>query len=354
MVRRLRSALALGAVPLGVAVLLGLAACTGSRPAPGPEAPTAGSAAEPSTDRIRRIDIPRQRTHWRDGGFVEMFPAIRVSVFAGAHTKTSIMLRVPRSGVIRVRRLPEQDRFTLDFPPGSEADRVSFAGFFDDDGRERFTIDDVRGTRIDRSGREWFHVYRPSSGDPFAPLVGYEWPRDDPDLSQQATDVLTELVATTPGALKSDPPGDTSRFRRLNACHACHRHDAAGSTNPRGPLPPWPTDGSGFYVPFAVLVDSSVLSTTSTFHDPNDVDPFVDKSCDAGKLVMRGWRRGHFYECRGGGMPMGTRDVEAGLRAKDPYTLGVCRSRRYLHDHMDDAGRKAFAASFAACGISGQ
>jgi hypothetical protein len=35
----------------------------------------------------------------------------------------------------------------------------------------------------------------------------------------------------------------------------------------------------------------------------------------------------------------------------DDYALSVCRSRRFLHGHMDDAARALFRDGFKSCGI---
>lgn len=57
-----------------------------------------------------------------------------------------------------------------------------------------FAIGDVRGTRWDDSGAEFFHVNRPLNDRDNAPLVGFEWRREDLEQQGAATALLTELV----------------------------------------------------------------------------------------------------------------------------------------------------------------
>ena len=88
-----------------------------------------------------RIEIADPRAYWRDQGFVELTPAIRVSVAPGA--RTAIYLKIPEGARIGTRLLPAQGRATLILPPGSASDRVSLAASADGE----WTVDDVRGTR---------------------------------------------------------------------------------------------------------------------------------------------------------------------------------------------------------------
>ena len=58
-----------------------------------------------------------------------------------------------------------------------------------------------------------------------------------------------------------------------------------------------------------------------------------------------------WYRCADDSVPVGRRDISAGLRDGDSYTRSVCAARRYLFEHMDQDARKAFAEAFAVCGI---
>ena len=295
-----------------------------------------------------RIDIADPQRHWRDQGFVELTPAIRVSVAPGA--RTAIYLKVPDGARIAGRRLPSPDRATLQMPPGSASDRVSFTAALDG----QWTVDDVRGTRWGGDGREYFHVYRPRGPDLHAPLVGYEWPRDDPHLAIAATRLLSDLVRDTPAPLSAMLPswGEVARFRMLNRCESCHVADKPMAADDRAALPSWATDGSGLYVPLAVLADRAPLSTSRMFHDPNIGEAFVTATCGDMPAREHMGRRSRWFSCPDDAVPMGILDVAAGLAAGNPHVQRVCASRRYLFDRLDPAGRQAFAPAFAACGIA--
>jgi hypothetical protein len=246
--------------------------------------------------------------------------------------------------------LASQDRSTLHLPPGSASDRVSLAAGADGE----WTVDDVRGTRWGADGREYFHVYRPAGPDLHAPLVGYEWPRDDPHLAIAATALLTALVRETPAPFSALLPswGEVARFRQLNRCDTCHVADKPMAETDRALLPSWATDASGLYVPLAVLADRAPLSTSRMFHDPNSGEAFVTATCGDQPAREHLGRRSRWFSCPDDAVPMGMLDVPAGLAAGDPHVLRVCASRRYLFDRLDPAGRRAFTGAFVACGIA--
>lgn len=307
-----------------------------------------GGATYAQVPEPSRIDIGDPRAYWRDQGFVELTPAIRVSVAPGA--RTAILLKIPEGARIATRLLPAQNRATFLLPPGSASDRVSLAAGADGE----WTVDDVRGTRWGVDGREYFHVYRPAGPDLHAPLVGYEWPRDDPNLAIAATTLLTALVRDTPAPFTALLPswGEVARFRQLNRCDTCHVADKPMAETDRAVLPSWATDASGLYVPLAVLADRAPLSTSRMFHDPNSGEAFVTATCAGQPAREHLGRRSRWFSCPDDAVPIGTLDVPAGLAAGDPHVLRVCASRRYLFDRLDPAGREAFAAAFAACGIA--
>jgi hypothetical protein len=306
-----------------------------------------GAFAADETGQIRRIEIADPAHYWLDNGFVALNPAIRVSVQPGA--ETVVYLKIGAGGPIATRYLPGQRRYSLTLPPGSVADRVSFAT----DGAGYRTIDDVRGTRWDGAGGEYFHVYRPVSGGIDAPLAGYEWRRGDAAQQRAATSLLSDLIARTPAPFGDRPADaeDVERFRALNRCQLCHVADKPQARFPEEKLPPWATDGSGLYVPPAVLGDEAPLSDSDFFDDPNAGDRFVAPRCASAPATLQGRSGGHWYGCADGSLPIGRRDVAAGRAAGDPYTARLCASRRYLYGRLDALGRKAFAAKFAACGI---
>jgi hypothetical protein len=295
------------------------------------------------------LEIKDPTRHWIENGFVEMVPPIRVSVAAGLQTETAIMLFVPDGQQIGVQAgLGGQP--ILSFPPGTVAERIAYRLF---DNGQRRTVEDVRGTRWDDQGRELFHVYRAATPEPHSRLIGMEWRRDDPGEQEEATEFLTAIVGTTPMPISGRMPrsGDVARFRSMNACASCHVQGKPAAADPREPLPPWPTDHSGLYVPQAVLSDRAALSSTRMFHDPNAGDRFVRAECPDGDAEIVTWAYGRYYRCPQGGLPMGRRDMRLSSTDEDEHGLKVCRSRRYLFERMDAAARFAFREAFAVCGI---
>ncbi|MEM7293229.1 MAG: hypothetical protein AAF420_07535, partial [Pseudomonadota bacterium] len=291
--------------------------------------------------------------YWRDAGFVELFPIVRPSVIAGKSSGTSIFLKVPKAGTISTSQVAGENRYTLKFPPGTIADRVSYRLYRKSDGEIGGAVNDVRGTRWDSDGREYFHVYRPTGVAPDMPLVGYEWPRGDRAAQRSATELLVDHIRKTPKPITGGflSRSDVRRFRALNNCAACHIANKPMAQQMHSRLPPWPTDASGLFVPGSVLLDSLPLSSTSDFHDPNDLDPFLIASCETEEARMHTRSYATWFTCIDSVAPMGTRDVLRALQASDTYTQAVCASRRYLFDRLDQRGRIAFSHAFKVCGI---
>lgn len=321
--------------PAVVAAILCLAAALPAR------------ADDPAPLAPQRIDIADPQRYWRDNGFVELTPAIRVSTAPG--WRTLVYLRIPEGGRISARFLDDQERPTLLMPPGSASDRVSLTS----DETGQWTVDDVRGTRWGPDGREYFHVYRPTGVQAGAPLTGWEWPRDDPHRANAANALLTQFVRDTPQPFSGLLPsfGEVWRFRALNQCQQCHVADKPAARLDGGRLPSWATDASGLYVPLAVLADRAPLSTTPMFSDPNAGAAFVAARCGDQPASQHIGRRSRWFGCPDDTVPMGVFDLEAARQAGDPHAERLCQSRRYLYDRMDDAARLAFARAFRACGM---
>jgi hypothetical protein len=255
-------------------------------------------------------------------------------------------------------------------PPGTQADRAEYfrvagppppeaALYLDSSALDKrdWTVADVRGTRVLADGRQRFHVYRPVNGELHAPLVGWSWPRDDADAQQRATEALIAHCRVAPRPIDQPPMNSRglARLRRLNDCGHCHRRDMPAlrwqdseRVLERG------TDNLGFFVPTAVLSDHCVVANHRP-EDVNDEDPYVEVRCgdEPAGLVKEedGFERHH---CRNGRVPIGHRDVRAGLAAGHEYTRRVCESRRWLFEHMTERARRAYADGFAACGLDGR
>lgn len=293
---------------------------------------------------VRAISIADPQRHWQDKDYVEMTPPIRVSAIAG--TQTVIYLYLPQGALLQTRQVASQERYSFVLPQGSSVDRVSFSPSPDG----TMDITDVRGTRWDDNGIEYFHVLRPDGPEHNATLSGYEWPRENLDAQNTATSKLVELIQSAAAAPVSRR--SLARFRMLNRCQSCHVSDKPQASLANGPLPPWPTDGSGLYVPLAVLGKEALLSDSDFFDDPNAGDPFVSVSCNSGNINAHDNGRSRWFTCPGNVIAGGQYDITAALIAGEDHARRVCASRQYLFGHMDETGRDVFSGAMAECGLT--
>ncbi|MFZ5471842.1 MAG: hypothetical protein ACOZIN_20625 [Myxococcota bacterium] len=315
--------------------------------------------APPSTPvpAVTRVDIDRPVTYWVDQGFMEMVPPIRLPSTRTEKDRITVWLRVPAGKVIEVEE--REWGPTLRYPPGTAADRVEWRAYSLPDGIQGWTVLDVRGTRLDAQGREHFHVYLPNGPLPQAPLFGYEWPRGDASAERAATDLFVTFLQNAPsvsaeGHLMDEAQRDkrVALFTKRNDCGGCHRYHKpeARKRSPQEPLHR-PTDALGWYGIYSVLRDAVPLE----YHRPRDMnvaDPFVTVSCPEGApKLLEDPKGGRYFVCDQGYVPKGRLDLEAALAAKDARAEGLCRSRRYLYEHMDEKGRGVFAEAFRACGL---
>lgn len=306
--------------------------------------PRTTAATPPSEPTSLEIADPSK--YWSGEGFVPLVPAIRVSVAPGS--RTVIYLRIAVGQQIATRFLPDQDRYTIKLPPGSTADRVSFSKRSDG----ALAIDDVRGTRWDESGTEFFHVYRPVGDGANAPLMGFEWRRGDSQQEARAAAQLIDLIQSTSErfpVLRASRR-DVARFRDLNRCQMCHLPNKQEAQTNVDVLPPWQTDVLGLYVPLAALKDDAPLSATPYFDDPNADDPFVSARCARGYADRRRSMASRWFACDDGSVPIGHYDLASALTANQEHAHLVCATRRYLYDRLDELGRQIFAPSVQACG----
>jgi hypothetical protein len=325
------------------------------------DAPSVAQGDQPRTPlapgvTARRIDAPA--THWRAHGFVEMVPPVRLPSDRAGRDAIRVWLKVGE-GKITAKTLVD-GRVVLAYPPGTVADRVESMGD---------AVIDVRGTTLRgttlrgamatgeaSAGEELFHVYVAESEAPSA-LVGWEWRRGDFAAEASATAALLAQLDRTKRTLRGEPPPTAQQhanslrsYERNNNCGGCHAHEkppvARGDTVHRA------TDAAGFFVPQSVLADVLPLER----HRPWDVnvgDPYLAISCPTGstpQLLERGDARQ--LTCASFEIPVARLDVRRALAAGDERTVAMCRSRRYLFDHMDEKARAAFADAFEACGIN--
>jgi len=314
-------------------------------------APADPAVQNHSPVRTERISDPG---YWKRNGFVEMVPSLRLPTTHDSTDVIRVYVRVPPGRSISAPYVKAQGRFTLLFPPGTRADRVEYVRFRNAEGEIAETPVDVRGTLIETGGRQRFHTLRPVSGEPFASLLGWSWPAHDARARRNATQRILELAAHAGRPLSAPPLSapDLRALRRLNDCAECHiaNHQRATSIFD-APFPRRESDASGFYVPLTVLHSEVAVAATRPL-DLNAGDPFVDIHCgdDPARLIREGeWI---WYRCPDESVPVGCRNVRAGIAAGDEYTAAICRSRRYLYDNMDAAAREAFATSLEECAIS--
>jgi hypothetical protein len=226
---------------------------------------------------------------------------------------------------------------SLRVPPGTVADRVETRG----EGGV-----DVRGTRFGERGAELFHVFHSDAKTPGAPVSGWEWPRGDERLQREATEKLA-------ASLRGQPQAEIDMLRGFNECARCHEHERAPLTRVDVRAPRRATDGSGLFELLAVLRDDAPVEANRP-RDMNVGLPFVEVRCGAARAELQarpdGARR---FACPGGAVPIARLDVATALAANDEHALAVCRSRRFLFEHMDEASRALFKDGFAACAIDG-
>lgn len=315
---------------------------------------------------LRRIAVEDAVGHWVEN-YLPLVPAIHLPTTHDRDDLIQVWLRLPDGGRIDVEEV-NGGRPSLVYPDGAVLDRLEYfylgsdeprledyAPFApDSEERGQWSVADVRGTRL-RDGAQHFHVLRPASGEPHAPLTGWSWQRGDPDAQGRATRALVAFAREHPAPLSDLPMGraEAERLAELNDCARCHQPnlEAIRSEDSERSLKR-ATDTMGFFVPLSVLHDDSVIAD----HRPEDLngeDPFVSIVCDDGRSVRFGQSEdgSERYHCADESVPRGVRDVAAGLRASHPYTEALCDSRAALYTLMTPRARAAFAPAFRSCGI---
>jgi hypothetical protein len=310
-------------------------------------------------NQLHAVRWPNRISYWQQSGFVEMVPPLRLPTDKSTDDTIQVWLRIPDDGKVKVQWLPDQQRYTLKFPNGTVADRVESVHNEHDAMQVVNGIDDVRGARIGADGRMWFHVYEPVPGQAKRWLQGYAWLRSSSQGDALAGDSLIKLYY--PDAPAS-AHAEMQDFRILNQCALCHVinqpaptkvPDASifnGLTLAPGTIVNMMTDADGFFQPITVLTDRMTVRNARPW-DLNADDPFITVWCGSQKTtaVANGDQRG--YTCPDNGVPIGKLDMPAALEHKNKHALQVCDARKYLYAHMQEDGRKAFAASFLECGI---
>jgi hypothetical protein len=288
----------------------------------------------------------RTALDWTSEGYVEMAGPLRPPTSEDGRVRILVFVRWPDGAPSRAVR--DGARWSLALPVGARAERVELDGDgpIDAPPTAGWRVLDVRGTSFTEAG-ERFRVLRPRTGSGDE-LFGLEWPRGDGQAT--ATDILGQLVLARAVAA---PAGDDARaraaahLRGLNACPACHvplspsrQSDREARVVNRG------TDAAGLFQVTSILRDRLPFETYRP-RDANRGDPFVRRYC--GDLLVDE----SVSRCPNGAILEGERDVTAGLRAGDTYTLRLCASRRELARHLDAGDRAKFEPAFGECGLGG-
>lgn len=265
-------------------------------------------------------------THWAQGGFVEMVPPVHLPSNHRDWDQVKIWLRIPAGARLAVTSAG------LEWPPGTEADRVEYRG-----SRDAPRVVDVRGSSVDAEGRRWDHVYRPTSQVLGAPLLGVRWRADDTGAHAEAIDWLMDSLRHSALAAEvSDPDRWVEGVRAKMNCNGCHIPNRPANRSPREfGVVSRGTDSMGWFTPSTILDDEAPLEAYGRW-DRNMADPWVHATCAGGEPA--GFQRGPGldYQCADGSVPRARLDLKGALQAGDPHAIAVCASRRVLIAHLDN------------------
>jgi hypothetical protein len=309
----------------------------------------------PPRPPVREVTLDGPDSFWQREGFVPMDAPVRPPTSEDGRDRIVVYLKLPAGGVVTTRFIEAQQRYSLEYPTGTLADRVEYQGDGPIDGPPQpgWRVGDVRGASLASEG-DWFHVYRGTTDSATAPLLGLSWPRGDDTAQLEATSALVGLVLD--GRVRAPRSAAAratmgERLRSLNGCAACHarerppraRMDAPGIVNRA-------SDSSGFFQVSTVLSDRAPLE----MHRPRNLnvgDPFMRFVCGEGETpaVVEDSGLGS-VRCPGREVPVGVLDLASALRAADPHALRVCASRRFLYEHLDALGRSVWIDAMAECG----
>lgn len=296
------------------------------------------SAAPPPGVSELRIDDPLDY-HAREG-FVQLTPPAHLPSSSPQRDQVEIWVKLPEAATLEVA-FEHADRPTLEFPPGTAAERVEWFGT----GDERRIVD-IRGTIIEPGGAQTFYVYRPTAPDPRAPLFGLAWARGDQAVQRAATEYLVAKVAALPPVVDMAEPRRAAILdgvRARNACAGCH-----GLARPENEVPRQHglvdrgTDRSGLVTPQTVLWDEVPLEVYGA-HDRSWEDPAIEVRC-AGTPVTGPGRR-----CPDGSIARGRLRWEATDPEARALQSAVCESRLWLAAHMTQNARADIAAALGPC-----
>jgi hypothetical protein len=350
-------------VALAAAVAVGLLLRVSWRTFRGsPSTPVARAEIPPPA---QSFTIGAPATFWEREGFAQMIAPVRPPSTDDGRAHIVVFIKVPDHMRIQTR-LTDDGRALLRYPAGTRADRVEYLSPADRDAvpDASWQVADVRGTTIENADPRpgHFHVARPRSQLAGGDLWGVRWPTEDARAQAVATEALGAMVLAGEVLAPNDPAGrrrSAEHLRGINDCAGCHllarpaRHfvDDPALVN-RG------TDDSGFFHVSTVLGDEAPLETYRP-RDQNRDDPFLTYRCGETVLPRSKPAAGDetstthvaHVRCPSGDrrLPVARLDLRAALSAHDAHAEGVCRSRRYLYERLDELGQRHFAGAMALC-----
>lgn len=303
----------------------------------------AGCGSDPPPPGVTDLRLDDPLAHHRGEGYVQLVPPVHLPSSSPERDQVEIWLKLPEGESIDVQ-LDDAGRPTLEFAPGTWADRVEFVGRGD-----MRRIVDIRGTRLEPDGSQTFYVYRPTAPDPRAPLFGVQWARDDGVAHQAATERLVDKLRRLPPATSMEPDPQR-RFldgvRARNGCAGCHALARPDNDTPgQHGLVDRGTDRSGFFTPQTVLWDEVVLEAYSA-HDRSWADPALEIRC-GGQPVRDpepGARR-----CPDGSIARGRLRWDATEPVARAHLAQVCESRSILIAHMAPENRARMSPAEGPC-----
>ncbi len=296
---------------------------------------------------IHQVRIPNDIDYWAKNKYGEMvlpilLPTKRLVIL---NERIKIWLYIPPGKKISAKWIESQKRYTLVYPSGTIADRVEQVNSFTLPwGTHVRAIGDVRGTRIDDKGGEFFHVYGPSLKEEEW-ILGFEWPRVNQEVDKLAREKLIHLYFPN-----FEKEGASSRaaagFR--TACTNCHKHD-----NPPRLMKSelFESDSAGFFNPIGVLQDSLAIRDQRPW-DWNADNSYISVWC--GNIQVKAEVNGEsrkYPACKNGEAPIGKLDLKLALQKGDAHAKALCESRRFLFNNMDSFARDSFKNAFEKCGI---
>ena len=291
-----------------------------------------------SKQELEELQIQQPADYFRENGFSEMVPPLRLPQ-RSLRNRVEVWLKMPNGSVMNLRFAGTEPLLRL--PPDSVAARVEYLS---ESEPMQFYTADVRGTRFGADA-EHFFVLKPTSDVLPAPLHGWSWRRDSTTEQALADEKLAALVATD--LRPADREEQLRTLRATNACASCHQHARSENVRPeqyghvnRG------TDDSGCFQVQNILRDELPIETYFPL-EQNLQDRFISFWCGQEPAAVE---HRHVH-CADGSVPRGRLAVREGLLAGDEHVLNVCRSRRYLDEHLSDAARNAFQEALTECGI---